>query len=332
MVKTKSINIQNLCIPCYNHCKYCLLSWSGKCLGIDYERSVRYAKAFYGWMKEEHSEIDFMYSFGYSMEHPRLMEAILFMQETGSPGGEFLQLDGMKIRSKDELQDLFEKLKDAGIKMVDFTFYGTKEYHDKFAGRQGDFELMMNSLGIALQKGIDIEVGIPVTKENLQQLEELVELFSVKTKRLFLFTPHSGGRGVHLLSSKITASDYETLGENVQKYFNRKNSRTPQEWLDNPPEEYQSRALRLSLLPENIELLEKQSLEETLNMLEEMDVTYYKQVPTFQKLLEIYADASDQHLYSKKDLNLIYSKRYIEEHQLDIQDINDERFHGSIRY
>lgn len=332
MVKTKSINIQNLCIPCYNHCKYCLLSWSGKCLGIDYDRSVRYAKAFYEWLKKEHSEIDFMYSFGYSMEHPKLIESIKFMQETGSPSGEFLQLDGMKMRSKTELQDLFENLKAAGIKLVDFTFYGTKDYHDKFAGRQGDFEFMMNSLESALQYGIEAEVGIPVTKENLQQLEELVELFSAKTDRLFLFTPHSAGRGIHLLSSKMTADDYDALDDNIKKYFNRKNSRTPQEWLHNPPEEYQNRALRLSLLPENIELLEKQSFEEILRRLEEMDETYYKQVPSFQELLKMYADSSDQHLYSQKDLNLIYSKRYIKEHQLCVYNVNDERFHGSIRY
>ena len=47
MITTKSINILNLCVPCYNYCKYCLLSWDGKCLGIDYDRSVEYAKKFY---------------------------------------------------------------------------------------------------------------------------------------------------------------------------------------------------------------------------------------------------------------------------------------------
>ena len=31
------------------------------------------------------------------MEHPKLLEAIKFMQETNSPGGEFLQFDGMKM-------------------------------------------------------------------------------------------------------------------------------------------------------------------------------------------------------------------------------------------
>ena len=69
-MKTTSINILNLCVPCYNHCRYCLLSWNGKCLGIEYTRSVEYARNFYNWLKIAHPDIKFVYYFGYSMEHP----------------------------------------------------------------------------------------------------------------------------------------------------------------------------------------------------------------------------------------------------------------------
>ena len=79
---TKSINVQNLCVPCYNFCKYCLLSWDGKTIGIDYKRSLNYAKNFYDWLKKNKPDIKFSYSFGYSMEHPDLFNAINFMQKT----------------------------------------------------------------------------------------------------------------------------------------------------------------------------------------------------------------------------------------------------------
>ena len=150
-MKTTSINILNLCVPCYNHCRYCLLSWNGKCLGIEYTRSVEYARNFYNWLKIAHPEIKFVYYFGYSMEHPDLPEAIKFMQETNSPGGEFLQFDGMKMRTRAQLHELLENIRTLGIKLINFTFYGTQQYHDRFAGRKGDFELMMNSLEIALE-------------------------------------------------------------------------------------------------------------------------------------------------------------------------------------
>lgn len=331
-MKTTSLNILNLCVPCYNHCKYCLLSWNGKCLGIDYERSVIYARKFYNWLKNTHKEINFTYYFGYAMEHPDLPNAIKFMQETNSPSGEFLQMDGMRMRTREELDSLFASLNELGIKLVDFTFYGTKEYHDKFSARKGDFELMMNSLEIALEKGLDVEVGIPITKENINQIDELLNLLPEDKIRIFIFTPHSGGRGVRLLDSKITVDDYEKLSPNVKRYFSRNKNKTPMEWIDShelPPDK---RILTLSLLPTNIEHLENQTFEDTLKELEKMDEDYYNKIPEFQKLLERYADSKDIHLYSRKDLYLLYRKRFIEEEDISVLDVTDERFSGSLRY
>ena len=331
-MKTKSINILNLNVPCHCHCRYCLLEWNGKTIGIDYDRSINYAKSFYKWLKENKPELGFTYYFGYSMEHPKLFEAIKFMQEINSPGGEFLQFDGMKERTKDELFDFLTEIKNAGIKLIDLTFYGLEDYHDKFAGRLGDYNLLMNTLDVALSLGINVEVGIPVIKENLDQLNELVDLFSNKNVDLFLFTPHSIGRGKTLINSKITLDDYEFMTENVKKYINRNTNRTQYEWLNNSPKEVSNRTLTLSLLPTNIDDIEKKTFEEVIKELEEMDNYFYSIVPSFNELLIKYADKNDKLLYSKKDLYAIYRKRYIQENKLNIIDITDERYSGSIRY
>lgn len=331
-MRTTSLNILNLCVPCYNRCKYCLLSWDGKCLGIEYARSAEYARNFYKWLKNAHPEISFVYYFGYSMEHPDLPEAIKFMQETNSPGGEFLQFDGMKMRSRAELHELLESIKEAGIKLLHFTFYGTREYHDRFAGRKGDFALMMNSLEIALEKGLHAEVGIPITKENIDQTDSLLEILPADKIRIFLFTPHSGGRGIALLDSKITADDYERLSPAAKHHFNRNNNQTPSEWLSADLPTVENRVLTLSLLPSNIEHWEQLSFEDTLIALEKMDEDYFGIVPDFRTLLTMYADANDRKLYSRKDLYLLYRKRYIAENNLTVPDLTDERFSGSVRY
>ena len=331
-MKTTSLNILNLCVRCYNHCKYCLLSWDGKCLGIDYARSVEYARNFYNWIKSTHPDINFVYYFGYSMDHPDLPEAIKFMQETNSPGGEFIQFDGMKMRTREELHELLGSIKELGIKLIDFTFYGTQEYHDRFAGRKGDFELMINSLEIALEKGLNVEVGIPITKENISQIDALIKMLPEDKIRIFLFTPHSGGRGVNLLDSKITIDDYESLSSTAKQYFNRSNNKTPSEWLDTDLPVVKNRVLTLSLLPANIEHLEELSFENTLNELERMDEAYYSIVPDFQSLLKMYADSNDRRLYSRKDLYLLYRRRYIADNKLTVVDMTDERFSGSLRY
>ena len=62
-MKTSTILIQNLCVPCNCHCRYCLLSWSNKLLGIDYERSEAYAKKFYEWIRENRPELEFFVLF-----------------------------------------------------------------------------------------------------------------------------------------------------------------------------------------------------------------------------------------------------------------------------
>ena len=331
-MKTSSINIMNLCVRCYNHCKYCLLSWDGECLGIDYARSAKYARKFYHWIRNKHPEMNFVYYFGYSMEHPDLPDAIKFMQETNSPGGEFLQFDGMKMRSRAELHKLFGSIKELGIKVINFTFYGTKDYHDRFAGRKGDFELMMNSLEIALEKGLDVQVGIPITKENIAQIDALVAMLPEKQIRISLFTPHSGGRGITLLDSKITVDDYESLSTAAKQYFNRNGNMTPSEWLKTDLPTVKNRVLTLSLLPSNMELLERRSFEDTLTELERMDQDYYSIVPDFQSLLAMYADSNDRRLYSRKDLYMLYRRQYIVDNKLTVSDMTDERFSGSFRY
>ncbi len=86
------------------------------------------------------------------------------------------------------------------------------------------------------------------------------------------------------------------------------------------------------LLESNIEKLEKQGFEETFKDLKNMDEKYYSTIPSFKELLKIYCDKSDNYLYSKKDLYLVYRKKFIKENNIIIDDISDERFSGSVRF
>lgn len=91
-MQTKSVYVMNLCVPCENRCRYCLLSYNGKTNGVDYKRSEAYVKRFYDWIQEHRPELSFVFGFGYSMEHPNLFEAIEFLQKIGSPTGKCYSL------------------------------------------------------------------------------------------------------------------------------------------------------------------------------------------------------------------------------------------------
>lgn len=333
-MKTTSIYVTNLCVPCNCHCRYCLLSWSNKLVGVDYDRSVKYAKRFYDWMQEHYPEKKLIYYYGYSMEHPHLLESIDFMKSIGSPSGEFLQFDGMRMRNEAEIEELLMEIMAHGIKLIDLTFYGTREYHDKFAGRKGDFDFMINVLSAANRLGLSVNVDIPLTQENAGQIDELVNLFSsYELSKMSLFVPHAEGRGVSINAIRFRKEDYEKLSESSRMLLNTRIYRTEAEWVEKRKfVVHENRVLAISLTPENIEMFEQMAFDDTISYLEKMDDDYYSSIPSLEELVEIYGDAENTEYYSQRDLYLKYQRRYIQEHGLKLHDVNDERQCFSRRY
>lgn len=327
MVKTVSIYVSNLCVPCENRCRYCLLSWDGKLLGVDYERSRTYAQRFYSWLKEYRPDLNFVFYYGYSMEHPQLLQAIDFARKIGSPGGKFLQFDGMKFRSDDEIRQLLTSIQAYGIELIDLTFYGTRDYHDRFAARKGDFDYMIRILEIANQVGLPVNAGIALNRENADQAGALLEdLRRHKLNHIFCFVPHAEGRGETLNPVRLRQSDYDTLPESVKELFNTRKFRSEGQWVQegnfSQPER---RALGISLTPETMDFFENQDFGDTISYLEQLDDAYYSAIPPLTQLAALYGDPEGDCFYSERDLFLNYQRRWIADRGLKLHDMNDER-------
>ena len=326
-MKTVSINVSNLCVPCCNRCRYCLLSWDGKLRGVDYDRSAAYARRFYEWLKENRPDLGFAFYYGYSMEHPRLLETIDFAREIGSPGGKFLQFDGMRFRNDREIRDFLTSIQAHGIELIDLTFYGTREYHDRFAARSGDFDYMIRILEIANKVDLPVNCSIALNRENACQAGELLDILKKhRLNHVFAFVPHGEGRGEALEPVRFRQSDYEALPERVKEVFNRRKFRPEGEWvregLFSTPEK---RVLTLGLTPENMDHFENLDFAETIRHLEKLDDDYYWAIPTLPELAKHYGDTREERFYSERDLYLKYQRRYIMEHDLKLYDVNDER-------
>lgn len=333
-MQTVSLNVMTLSVPCENRCRYCLLSYDGKLPGADFSRSREYALRFRNWLLENRPEISFLFSWGYSMEHPHLLDAVGFCRSIGSPAGEFLQFDGMKLRSDPELDRLLSGLKAAGIRMIDLTFYGTEAYHDRFAARAGDFDLMIRTLAAANRIGIAVSVSVALSGENIGQLEELLDqLKRYETARVYCFVPHSEGRGRLLDRVRLTLEDCEGMSSRARACFDRNRFRTESEWVRSGGGALpQKRALTLNLTGENIARFESIGFAETLAYLEGLDDAYYDAIPCFAELLQLYGDPRSSRLYSARDLYLNYQRRYIADHGLTLHDVNDERQCSSRRF
>ncbi len=333
MMQTTAIYVSTLCVPCYNRCRYCLLSWNGNLLGAEYQRCADYGLRFYNWLRDNRPELGFQFYFGYSMEHPSLMQAIDFMGSIGSVGGRFLQMDGLKFRSAEETAIFLQELQAHGIQTIDLTIYGTQEYHDRFAGRQGDFAYLLTILREANRIGLAVNVSIPLTAENAGQAETLLDILEEYTiAHLFCFIPHSEGRGATLDSIRLTEPIFDRLHPRVEAYLNRNKFRTEREWLNSDFSQPDKRVVALSLTPENIEYFEQQDFANTIKFLEKLDEDYYAVMPSLSELAARYGDPMGQKLYSERDLYLHYQRRYIQENSLTIYDINDERQHFSRRF
>ena len=325
-MKTVSVNVMNLCVPCENRCRYCLLSYDGKTHGVDYKRSEIYAKRFYDWLSAHRPDLSFLFGFGYSMEHPNLMEAIDFCRSIGSATGEFLQFDGMKFRTDEELEILLRQLKTHGIQLIDLTFYGTESYHDRFAARTGDYRLMMRTLAMANRIGLDVTVSIPITRENADQIDTLIaQLNQYRTRRIACFIPHGEGRGRLLESVRFSGKDYEKLSDDVHSRINWSRFKTEGEWLRSGFPALQKRVLTVTLTPENVDFFESMTFAETIAYLEKLDDAYYAAIPPAEELAKLYGNPDGEGYYSARDLYLSYQRRYIADHKIDIYDMNDER-------
>ncbi len=333
-MQTNSISISTLCVPCENRCRYCLLSWDGKLLGADYDRCQQYAEGFWRWLKENRPEISFQFYYGYAMEHPHLTEAIDFARKIGSAGGDFLQLDGLKFRHNEELVKWLQSILLHGIRTIDLTFYGTQAYHDRFAGRKGDFWYMLDILKQANLLGLDVIISIPITKENAGQMEQLLDIlsgFSIQNLRIFI--PHREGRGASLENIRLTAPELEKLSPQVQSYINKARYKSEGQWIqDGVFTIPQNRMLGLSLTPDNIAFFENMSYADAIAYLEALDDDYYRTMPALEVLAERYGDPEGKKLFEQRDLYLYYQSQYIRENKLRLYDINDERQCFSRRY
>lgn len=325
-MKTVSINICNLCIPCQCHCKYCLLSWKGSTSGVPYLRSEDYARRIYEEIKRDKKDLGFSFYCGYSMEHPNIEQMLAFARETGSSAASFLQLNGMKMRDDRELGAYLKNLHNQGIRVIDLTFYGMGESHDRFAGRKGDFDYLLRIMKAANGAEIAVTADVALTSQNAPEMGELLSVLkTLSPEKISLFVPHSEGRGRVLEPVRFSKAAFDSLDGEIQNMLNPRVFKTEAQWLsDGDFQPYEKRVVTVVLDQDNISFFEEKSLEEAISYVEQLDDDYYSHFPSLQELAARYGDPENTLFYRRRDLEMKYEKRFMEDHHLSLYDIHDE--------
>lgn len=331
-METTTFWIANYCVPCHSFCRYCLLASCGKATGVDYKAGETLAGRIIREMKGARPDLSCGYYLGYCMDTTDLPEFLRFSREHQAPAAKFLQMNGFAFREDQELAELMENIREAGVELIDLTFYGTEEYHDRFAGRKGDFRFLLRMLEEACKAGLRVNVSIPLIRENLSQIPELYKLVTAyPLRRCACFLPHSKGRGRTIPDQRITKQEFEQLPEEIRNSFSRMKHRTEAEWIvSDEMTEPADRGLTLVLTPDNIEKYSRMSGPEILAELEAMDDRYLQEMPSVQELARMYGDPQNQQLFRIRDLALIWQQRYIAETGNRIYDMHDETHSFSV--
>lgn len=327
-MKTATFSMENLCVPCGCRCRHCLLSYDGTVPGAGYTRGKEIARR-----AAAESTVPFSYYIGFCMDTPDLLDYIAFCQEIGSPGGSFLQMNGLRIRTAEETESLVREIREAGIQQIDCTFYGLPPYHDRFAGRPGDFDFLLSILRAAETAGLPVKCSLPITEENAGQMEALLpQLEAYQPQEIRFFLPHSKGRGWYLEEQRLQASTLQKLPPWVQTHMPTVRTQTEAMWIAEgafpaPTERY----LTLSLTKENLQKYENMPSSEMLRELEELDDAFYGAIPPTSELAALYGDPYGEKLYRYRDLVLLWTKRFLRDHMPSHLDFTEERGHFSVR-
>lgn len=297
---------------------------------MDYLRGETFARKFYAWLKENRPELGGMYYVGYCMDFPEAARfAAYFREQTGMT---HFMFDGIAIRDEHKTRERLLSLREAGIDRLHYTFYGLQSYHDRFAGRKGDFVYMMDTARLAQEIEMAVSAGIMVTMENLEQMETLFSvLHSAGFRDISPILPHGKGRGYLLSDLRLTEAGYWRLPDAFREKLSRNRYRTEGEWM--AEENYPCPAVRhltLSLTPENIERLEHMHPAEIIAQLEMMDESFYISLPDIDSLALQYGRPENTQLFRFRDLYLQWQKRYLAEHPI-APDMTDERYSFSTR-
>ena len=278
-------------------------------------------------LRDKQPEIKRGFSFGYSMEHPDLQAAIRTLRRLGGPTADYLQCDGMKMRNDKECVALMGMLRDEGVKQLNFTLYGLSDYHDRFAGRKGDFELLMRMMRAAKASRLPFSTGIPLTAENIHQVDDLVGMLRDNgSEKVFLTIPHEEGRGKLLRDVRLSMRGFLELSAETQKLLNAAIYRTEGDWIRDAESIHDTeRMVTISLRADNIDACVSRSVISIIREIEALDEAYYASFPGFQELAALYGDPHGEKLYRIRDLFYHYRAQYAQDHDIRVYDVTDER-------
>jgi hypothetical protein len=108
------------------------------------------------------------------LNYPAFPEYAAYLKQHGIEGYVSFAANGFRFRTSEEWEPFLASLLRAGTEYLEFTFYGDREIHDEFAGRNGDFDAILSLASQWRALGGKINAtSVMVHKKNLTVISEL---------------------------------------------------------------------------------------------------------------------------------------------------------------
>ena len=233
--------------------------------------------------------------------------------------------NGMRMRTPAELDDFFRSARAAGYTTCFTTFYGTREFHDRFANRAGDYDLMLNTVRAIAANGMKNVHTLFVSRSTLPYLDELsATLDAMPGEKELQYRPILNKSDVLTdESERLHRAEFEALPPRYRQSDHYR-MKTRAEWL----EHIQSPAFRE--LTKNYHLLDvtfdvgamdldrfySVPVEEYLDEAIENEVRRRLDTPTMPQLARLYGgrEADSDLMYDLFDLHMEWKYLYRREH------------------
>ena len=321
------VDISYYGVPCACRCRHCCLGggpWAPA--SLRYERAKRIANRFLQWAGTGAGvgfRVEFGVGFSYNLETPQLLDYVGFRRAHDMAGWDYLPLNGLRLKGRDELCQLLTALADAGIRLVNLSFYGLGKTHDEWARRRGDFAYLMRMAEVAAECGLSRSETIFPRKSVLAQLPRLVEMLDpVPGLEQRILDPWDfRGRGKELEEERPELSDLDMLPALLRSLVNFTRYRTEAAWIEAilagqaPPRT--RRIYDVCVGDDNVDYLEREECAAILSDIRDRDDLHRKGEPSLPELANRFGDRSNLRLYAMRDLEWKWLGQYYGERGMD---------------
>ncbi len=109
-------------------------------------------------------------------------------------------------------KEVANKLKEVGIRYVEISIDGPREFHDNFRGLEGAFDLSIKGAKNVKDVGLQLGIATVATKSNLKLIPEIIKIArELNADRFIVFNFVPTGRGKEIIKQDLSPEEREEL-------------------------------------------------------------------------------------------------------------------------